>query len=367
MIHLRAPGRICLFGEHQDYLGYPIIAMAISKYIYLKAERISENKLSINLPDIDDSLELPLGNKELEYNSKRDYLKSGYNQFIRRGYRFEKGYKIKITGDIPINAGASSSSALVMAWLYFLNLILGEPIYGRAELARLGYQAEVKEFDEAGGMMDHYSSTYGDLIYLEPGINKDGFFVEKLELEGFILGNSMEKKKTIEDLMKVKQMSLEAFSRIRETMKDFNQFTTSLEKIEEILPNLKEDYQKKIMGNIINRDITNEAKKLLFESFPFDFQQNSKSRMNFYRRLGDLLNMHHNQLMLNIGISTKKIDHMISKCLDAGAMGAKINGSGFGGTMFALAHEKEAEIKSAIETAGGEAFIIKTSRGVEET
>ena len=35
---------------------------------------------------------------------------------------------IKITGDIPINAGAASSSAFVFAWLSFLNLISGEKI-----------------------------------------------------------------------------------------------------------------------------------------------------------------------------------------------------------------------------------------------
>ena len=123
MIRLKAPARICLFGEHQDYLNYPVIAMAISKYIYLEASRISDQQFIIELPNINDELEIQLNNKVLEYNSKRDYLRSGYNQFLRKGVRFNKGYSIKITGDIPINAGAASSSAFVVAWLSFLNLI----------------------------------------------------------------------------------------------------------------------------------------------------------------------------------------------------------------------------------------------------
>ena len=55
MIRVRAPGRINLFGEHQDYLNYPFIAMAISKYIYLEAKKTSSSYLLIGLPDINEN------------------------------------------------------------------------------------------------------------------------------------------------------------------------------------------------------------------------------------------------------------------------------------------------------------------------
>ena len=60
VIRIRAPGRITLFGEHQDYLGFSIIAMAISRYIYLEAERIQEIKFIIELPDINDNIIISL-------------------------------------------------------------------------------------------------------------------------------------------------------------------------------------------------------------------------------------------------------------------------------------------------------------------
>ncbi|TKJ16767.1 MAG: hypothetical protein CEE43_19350 [Promethearchaeota archaeon Loki_b32] len=102
MIRVRAPGRINLFGEHQDYLNYPIIAMAISKYIHLKAEKISSLTLAIELSDLNEFIEIKLNNEELEYQSRRDYIRSGYNQFIRNGFKFQSGYKVKITGDMKI-------------------------------------------------------------------------------------------------------------------------------------------------------------------------------------------------------------------------------------------------------------------------
>ena len=357
MIQIKSPGRICLFGEHQDYLFYPIISMAITKYIYLKAEMISSKKLLIELPDINDKIEIELNDKELEYYSKRDYLRSAYNQFLRKGIKFKRGFKIEITGDIPINAGVASSSALIMAWLYFLNLICEDKFkLDPFQLAMEGYNTEVKEFNEAGGMMDHFTSIYGNLVYLKPETPVPKFINKRCQLEGFVLGNSLEKKDTVEDLFKVKRLAIKSFEVLKEIVPNFNQYTTSIDELDQFLPNLKKEYQEKIIGNLKNRDLTIKAKNLIF---------NEKQTKNFYQELGTLLNLHQEQLKNNIKISTKKIDEMITNCLEKGALGAKINGSGFGGTMFSLFPKNENFLIEAIENAGGEAFIIKTSNGVK--
>jgi len=363
MIRLKAPARVCLFGEHQDYLNYPVISMAMSKYIYLEAERISQKIFIIELPDINETLEIQLNNKELEYDSKRDYLRSGYNQFLRKGVNFNKGYKIKITGDIPINAGAASSSAFVIAWLYFLNHISDDTIKEKSNLAIEGYNTEVKEFNEAGGMMDHYSSIYGNLIYLESKEANPYVIEMPYKLDGFVLGNSLEKKETVEDLRRVKSLSLKSFEALMEIMPSLDIFKSSLEEIKPYLPSLNMEHQEKIIGNIINRDITIKAKDMILKN-PLA-TANSKEINNFYKQLGNLLNMHEEQLKNRIKITTEKIDNMVDASIEAGAYGAKINGSGFGGTMFALAPGKENQVKIALERSGGEAFIINTSNGVE--
>ena len=50
---ITTPGRICLFGEHQDYLGLPVIALAISMRSEISAQRRNDRKIIINMPDID--------------------------------------------------------------------------------------------------------------------------------------------------------------------------------------------------------------------------------------------------------------------------------------------------------------------------
>ena len=52
IIKILSPGRTCLFGDHQDYLGLPVIACAINKYISLNAFENSFSVFKIQLPDI---------------------------------------------------------------------------------------------------------------------------------------------------------------------------------------------------------------------------------------------------------------------------------------------------------------------------
>jgi galactokinase len=364
MIKIKSPGRICLFGEHQDYLGYPIISLAISKYIYIEAKRITEPLMKINLPDINKNIEIILNQKELEYDSNRDYIKSGYNLFLRMGIKFQKGYEISIKGDIPLNAGVASSSALVIGWLYFLNHISNHNLT-KYQLAIEGYNTEVKEFNEAGGMMDHFSATFGNLIYLEQTLSDPNLTRFDLLLDGFILGNSLEKKSTVEDLINVKKTTLESFHALKESMPNFNPFKTLINDVIPFLPNIKDKYRGKILGNLENRDITQKAYKLINKYYQNRNKVNSNELKVFYAKLGNLLNLHHQNLRDYIQVSTNKIDDMILASIEAGALGAKINGSGFGGTMLALTLDKKDTVKSAIEKVGGKADILKTSNGVE--
>ncbi len=365
-IRIRAPGRICLFGEHQDYLGYPTISMAIDRYIFLEAKRDLNNHLIINMPDINDKCDIPLSSRELEYLSDRDYLRSGYNQFIRREIQFNKGYKVKIYSNIPINAGVSSSSAFVIAWLYFLNLISKSNL-PKLELAKLGYDTEVTEFREAGGMMDHYTSVFGGILYLQARENDIIMKNFPLKLSGFVLGDSLEKKATVDDLRNVKRKSIKAFNELRKIYPEFDQYLTELTLIEPFLYQLSSELRKKIVGNLINRDLTESALNLV-ENFykKLDRDVTMKESLNFYHKLGELINLHHFHLRENIGVSTIKIETMISNSLKKGALGAKINGSGFGGTIFAFNPKNQLDIKSAIEEVDGKAYLVSTSNGVEQ-
>ena len=85
-----APGRLCLFGEHQDFLGLPVIALAVTREIAFQGVSRTDGLLCLDLPDIADRDEID-PREELPYRSKRDYLRSTVNVLRREGLRYGQG------------------------------------------------------------------------------------------------------------------------------------------------------------------------------------------------------------------------------------------------------------------------------------
>lgn len=350
-IAVSAPGRICLFGEHQDYFGLPIIAAAINLRIYIQGTKQDAPFLRIDLPDLEEREEIPLEG-DLAYQKERDYLRSAVNVLKRKGVRFPTGWDCCIQGTIPINAGTSSSSALVIAWTKFLLEAAREVTLDDPEtIAELGFLIEVAEFKEPGGKMDHYASSLGGVVNVS---FENGLKAARLKnpLRRFVLADSLQKKDTRGMLGYIKGHVLEGVERVRKNIKDFSLKKPIDNREREAMDVLPAENQRLLKGTLMTRDLTMVGKGL-FDAEDFDHQ-----------KFGRLLTEQHRVLQKYLRTSTPKIDHMIEAALDAGALGAKINGSGGGGCMFAYAPEKTEQIAEAIERTGSKIRIIQVDEGV---
>jgi galactokinase len=352
-IKISTPGRICLFGEHQDYLGLPIIASAISKRIFIEGIKQNDKEIRIDLPDIKDAETITL-NGLLSYKKEQDYYRSSLNVLLKEGYSFSNGFDCVVKGDIPINSGTSSSSALIVTWINFLLRMSDQSVILSAEeIAEYAHRAEVLEFSEPGGMMDHYSTSVGNIIWLES--------VPKIKLEkinsrlgAFVLSDSREPKDTKAILTRVKQGVLNIVNELRKINSEFSLHSIRLDEIEEYKKYLSNEQYELLGGTVKNRDITTAAKKV-FETIPLDG-----------KKIGILLNDHHKILRDVLRISTSKIDRMIDAALSAGAYGAKINGSGGGGCMFAYAPENPEKVLKAVKMISNDSFVVYSDEGTRE-
>lgn len=347
-LQVSAPGRICLFGEHQDYLGLPVIAAAIQLRIGVDANPRSDGLFVIEMPDTGETLTLD-PNAEQIYAHHRDYLRSSLNVLRREGKHWPQGYSIVMRSTIPINAGASSSSAMTVMWLQFL-LQTAEPrrSFLPEDLARWGYQAEVAEFGDPGGMMDHYCAALGGVLCID---TRPPFAARTLPtpLEGIVLGHSLQPKATLEALGRNRRDVMAGIEGLHALLPDFDLATTPLEIVEPLLARLPSDPARRLRTNLYNRDLTPQAEQALTAG---DIEE-----------VGRLLLAHHAQLRDGLDLSTEKIERMMEAALAAGALGGKINGSGGGGTMFVLAPGKEEAVAEAIRQEGGVPYIVQVDSG----
>lgn len=348
-----APGRTCLFGDHQDYLGLPVIACAINRNIKLTAIENDTQVFKLNMGDIDEIRIIDI-HADFSELTPRDYFASSLRVLRRHGCIPNVGYDITIKGDIPINSGTSSSSALLLAWINFLITAYGVDAEVTPEfIAKMGYNSEVLEHGEPGGMMDHYSIGMGNIVYID---TRDPFscLVVGNELKGLITGVSGVPKETIGLIGELKGNALFAIDIIKQNFKDFDLNKTEIQDLVKYRNYLPDRLIPYFEAAIKNYHYTKEALK--------EFQ---KPVLDL-KKIGGLMNEHHAVLRDLLKITVPKIDDMINAALKAGAYGAKIVGSGGGGSIVVIADpEKEAQVVAAILAAGArEAYAVAVDPGV---
>ena len=354
-ITIVAPGRICLFGDHQDYLGLPVIACAINRSIQLKAVKNTNNCLKIIMPDINDERVFDL-NKEVVVQSQRDYFASALNVLKRYDCIPNVGYDIILTGDIPVNAGLSSSSAVLVSWITFLLEAFGSShIIDASFIARLSYEAEVLEFNAPGGLMDQYTISLGDTVFLNT-VTGDHISISQ-PIHSLIIGESGVPKETLEVLGQLGDLAKKAIAQVQQEVPTFKieNATTSTYKNYNHLVN--ENLRPIFLAALNNYQITKEALEVMQED-----------QINLYR-LGELMDAHHFELKEHLKITVPIIDSMIDGAKAAGALGAKIVGSGGGGCIVAIALQgNEKEVIEGILKGGAKfAYKIEISKGVQVT
>ena len=341
-IEASAPARVCLFGDHQDYLELPIIACAIDRHIEIQGVQNTSEEFQFQFLDLHSNRNFSI-HDNFETLKKGDHIASVLRVLRRYDCIPNMGYTITVQGNIPINAGVSSSSAVVVAWIRFLLKAFGCSQEITNELiAKIAYEAEVIEHNSPGGKMDQYTIAIGDIIYLKTDTSN---YLEKFQktIKGLIVAESGTPKDTVGLLGDLKGKALDSIRMVKESHPNFDIHQAKLGDVETYIKVLPKELERYFYAAIKNHEITQEAYQLL--------QQESID----FKRMGVLMSQHHEVLRDLLKITTPKIDAMINAAIDAGAYGAKIVGSGGGGSICAIAPEdKEQAVIEAVKKVSGE-------------
>lgn len=350
-ISILSPGRICLFGDHQDYLELPVIACAIDRYIRLRATPNNRSVFHILMPDLEIERTINYTIEEVS-TDKRDYFLSALRVLKRKGIEPNRGYDISISGNIPINAGLSSSSALVAAWVLFLHEAFANTTTVNSEqIARHTYEAEVLEYGEPGGLMDQYTISLGNVLMID---TRQPVRFETLSnnLKGLVIGESGIPKETLGVLSELRTKALESIDWVRLAFPGFSIQNCTIKEANKFVKTVPDDLKPYFLAAVENHHIT----RLAIDEF-------KKRNLNL-EIIGKLMTQHHNILRDKLGVTVPKIDRMIKAALDAGAFGAKIVGSGGGGCIVALCpKERKDAVIEALENVDAHAYKVSVDEG----
>ena len=352
MKKIRVPSRICLFGDHQDYLNLPVIAAAIDRYMYLEYTPTSSSFFKINLNDLERTLEVHFDDtSEVAAN---DYFRSCIAVLKTYGFEFQSGYELNIHSDIPINAGLSSSSALVVSWLRFLVEVLKNTRQIEItdyQIGRWAYEAEVLFFQQPGGCMDQFTIANSGVIYIDT-LTQELKPLPKPKGH-YVIANSGISKDTLSVLAQAKKLALNGMEK-----------AVQEGKVEKVTDLSLDDYH-----NYVNL-MTPQERPYWFSTLEnYRITLNARRAMAAERSskvIGSLLNQHQYILNRYIKNTPEIMQAWMDQVIQEGALGAKIIGSGGGGCLLAVCNDDESAQKTVYrfkELGAKEAFQINLIEG----
>ena len=291
-----ASGKVILLGEHAVVYKHPAIACPIIRAVNVHVERVT------------DGIEFVLSgflNKEIDHQS--DGYQSLLSMFSMICELLEIDNftaRIKINSRIPYAMGMGASAAFAVAITRGV-IDLFNLSKTPEEVNKIAFECEKITHGMPSGV-DNTVAVFGRPIFFKKGKESFKSVLEQVEPLPIVIGLSHNSSNTAEVVSAVN-------SRYKKNK------------------TLYEDLFKQI-GRI-----TNEGFKALKDKN--------------YDKLGELMNI--SQGLLNaIGVSNSELEKMVDLARSSGAIGAKLTGSGGGGSIIALCPGKETEVKGSLEDSG---------------
>lgn len=348
-----APGRVCLYGEHQDYLGLTVVPTAIDLRTIIGLKNIPEKRIIAQSLDlqVEDTFDLK---KSISFKDNPfDYLRAIIKVLFDEGFGKKlQGFQVKIKSGVPIGSGLSSSAALLVAWLTGLNELCGLKL-SKEEIAFLSFKAENQKMGINCGVMDQYASSLGGIFSLD--CDGPPFEINKFDkqFKGLIIGDSLIQRVANEPLTLLKEQFFTARAKLKKSQ-GYSLQTITQKQLENAKSILNKQEHRIVSGAIKIREATKEACLELGKS-NWDLEH-----------LGELLTEQHFVLRDLLKVSIPKLDQLVEGAIEAGAYGAKLSGAGFGGCIVALAPGKEREVTRAIGAIGGKGITCQTDEGARK-
>jgi len=331
--HVFSPGRVNLIGEHMDYNGGHVFPISLSIGTKGVASKRTDNKVclySTNFPALGVvafTLTDTMYNPHLQWGN---YVLGMLRALANHGFNVPVGFNLAIEGNIPNGAGLSSSASVEM----LIGVLLKEMYrydLSTLDLVTLGQWTENKFIGVNSGIMDQFAIGFGRAEH--------GLFLNTTtlayELVPVVLGdykivvmNTNKRRELSDSKYNERRAECEqALTQLQTKLPIKNLCALSIEAFEadNTLP-LDSVLRKRTRHVISENARTILAKKVLQAGDLLQF--------------GQLLNASHQSLKEDYEVTGLELDTLVACAqAQAGVLGARMTGAGFGGCALALVKE----------------------------
>jgi galactokinase len=337
-----APGRVNLIGEHTDYNAGLALPFAIAEGVTVRARAMSQRRI--------EAAALDLGQADL-FSLEAPGRAQGWRALVRglaaelvvRGYELP-GARLEISGTVPRGAGLASSAAFAVAVALALSGLAGDSRLterGRIELAQLCSRVENDWVGVRSGLLDQLASLFGEH---DSAVAID---FESLEIE--IVPLALAGHRLV--LLDSGEKHLNAASGYNERRAECERACVLLG-IETLRQATLDDARR------LTSPLGDRVRHVMGEN------ERVRSAVGALRSadwalLGDLLNAAHESLRDLYRVSTPALERAVERLRQAGALGARLVGGGFGGHVLGLMAPGDELPAGAFEVrAGGGARVM---------
>jgi galactokinase len=381
---VRAPGRVNVIGEHTDYSNLPVMPMAIQRSLQVAAGPAADGRITAYSTEFG-ACELMVSDAETEPQGWARYLWAAAAEQPPAD-----GVRLLVSGDLPVESGLSSSAALVTGVLAAIAAVAGDELEP-AELIRRAIAAEQRVGVRSGGMDQTIvvCGRAGALLRIDfdPPATRSVTMPEGLAI---VLAFSCERaakaggaRRQYNTLVTAARLAAMMLSRALGI--DDQRHLASLRGRPGLQAAVDDLPEHASIADVMGASTATArlapdvavteplpvgaaARHAFTEADRVNEVEPALLRGDL-RRFGAALSASHQSLSIELDCSTPALDALCSAMLDAGALGARLTGAGFGGYALAAVEQSAAArvLAAAIEATGGPAFVAEPSQGLTVT
>jgi galactokinase len=329
-----APGRVNLIGEHTDYNEGLALPFAIKLGVTVQAHADGTRRVEARALDLGETDSLQLGERLEPGSGWRAFVRGVVGELERAGVAVP-GARLEISGTVPPGAGLASSAALEVALALALLALAGEPAGDRIEIARLCSRVENEWVGARTGLLDQLASLYG-----QPGcalrIDFRSLAVETVPLE--LHGHRL--------------VTLDSGDRHTNAASGYNRRRQECARACQMLglASLREATLE--MADRLPDPLNRRLRHVIGSNRRVD-DAVAALRSGSFARLGELLDESHASLRDLYEVSTDAVERAVRRLKEAGALGARLHGGGFGGHVLGLLPPGASPPAGALEVRPG--------------